>query len=107
MGAGDDPVVGAGLASFAREDRSQELAGGEEIVNVLRCGKAALGFVEGNVGNIGLGRGEVDGWLRGGMVAPGAYGVEVGKQGEGETGAESFAVQLVGKAVGEVLKHGE
>jgi hypothetical protein len=66
-----------------------------------------LGFVERDVGDVLLGGGEVDDGLGGRMVTPRAYGVEVGDEVEGETGGESFAVELLGEAVGEVLKHGE
>ncbi len=51
--------------------------------------------------------GEVDDGLRGRVVAPGAYGVEVGDEVLGETGGEGFAVEFGGEAGGEVLKHDE
>ena len=40
----------------------------------------ALGFVEGDFGEVGGRVGEVDDGLRGWVVAPGAYGVEVGEE---------------------------
>lgn len=64
-------------------------------------------FVEGDVGDVELGGGEVDLGLGGWVVAPGAYGVEVSEEGRGEPGGEGFAVELLGEAVGEVLKHDE
>ena len=41
------------------------------------------------------------------MVAPGAYGVEIGDEVGWEFGGEGFAVELLREAVGEVLEHGE
>jgi hypothetical protein len=66
-----------------------------------------LGFVEGDVRDVFLRGGEVDGGLGGWVIAPGDYGVEVGDEGLGETGGECFAAELGGKAGGEVLKHDE
>ena len=43
-----------------------------------------LGFVEGDVGDVFLGGGEVDDGLGGRVVAPGADGVEVGDEVLGE-----------------------
>jgi hypothetical protein len=92
VSAGDDPVVGTGFAAVAGQDWCEDLARGLKVLDVLRGGEAALGFVEGDVGDVGLGSGEVDGGLGGRVVAPGAYGVEVGYEVEGETGGEGFAV---------------
>ena len=50
-----------------------------------------------------LGRG-VAGW---GVVAPGAYGVEVGNEVGREAGGEGFAVELGGEVGGEILGHDE
>jgi hypothetical protein len=66
-----------------------------------------LRFVEGDVGNVFLRGGEVDGGLGGRVITPGDYGVEVGDEGLGETGGEGFAAELRGEAGGEVLKHDE
>jgi hypothetical protein len=66
-----------------------------------------LGFVEGDVGDVFLRGGEVDGGLAGWMIAPGGYGVEVGDEMLREAGGEGFAVEFGGKAGGEVLKHDE
>jgi hypothetical protein len=66
-----------------------------------------LGFVEGDVGDVFLRGGEVDGKLGGWVIAPGDYGVEVGDEGLGETGGEGFAAELGWEAGGEVLKHDE
>ena len=41
------------------------------------------------------------------MVSPGGYGVEVGDEGRGEMGGESFAIELLDEGVGEVLIHDE
>jgi hypothetical protein len=41
------------------------------------------------------------------MVSPGADGVEVGQEGDGEVGGEGFAVELGGEAGGEILGHDE
>jgi hypothetical protein len=64
-----------------------------------------LGFVEGDVGDVFLRGGEVDGGLGGWVVAPGGYRVEVGDEGLGETRGEGFAAELGEEAGGEVLKH--
>jgi hypothetical protein len=66
-----------------------------------------LGFVEGDVGDVFLRGGEVDGGLGGWVVAPGDYGVEVGNEVLGEARGEGFAAELGGEAGGEVLKHDE
>ena len=66
-----------------------------------------MGFVEGDVGDVFLRGGEVDGGLGGRVVAPGDYGVEVGDEGLREAGGEGFAAELGGEAGGEVLKHDE
>ncbi len=65
-----------------------------------------LGLVERDVGKL-LRGGEVDGGLSGRVVAPGADGVEIVDKGCGKTRGESFADELGGKAVGEVLEHDE
>ncbi len=72
-----------------------------------RAAESGLRFVEGDVGDVGLGGGEVGDGLAGGMVAPGAGGVEVGDEVGGELGGESFAGELVGETGGEVLEEGE
>ena len=66
-----------------------------------------MGFVEGDVGDVFLRGGEVDGGLGGWMVAPGDYGVEVGDEVLREACAEGLAAELGGEAGGEVLKHDE
>jgi hypothetical protein len=66
-----------------------------------------LGFVEGDVGDVFLRGGEVDGGLSGWVITPGDYGIEVGDEGLGETRGEGFAAELGGEAGGEVLKHDE
>ena len=66
-----------------------------------------LRFVEGDVGDIFLGSGEVDEWLRGWVIAPGAYRVEVGEERGREAGGEGFAAEFLREAGGEVLKHDE
>jgi hypothetical protein len=71
----------------------------------VRDVELGLGFVEGDVGDVFLRGGEVDGGLGGWVVAPGGYRVEVGDEGLGETGGEGFAAELGGEAGGEVLKH--
>ena len=43
--------------------------------------------------------------LRGRVIAPGAYRVEVGNKVGGEAGGEGFAIELVGEVRGEVLGH--
>ena len=53
------------------------------------------------------GVGEVDDGLGGRVVAPGAYGVEVGEKFRRQLCGEGFAVELLGEGVGEVLEHGE
>jgi len=66
-----------------------------------------LGFVEGDVWDVFLRGGEVDGGLSGRVVAPGDYGVEVVDEVLGETRGEGFAAEFGGEAGGEVLKHDE
>ena len=73
----------------------------------VRDGECGLGFVEGDVGDVFLRSGEVDGGLSGRVIAPGDYGVEVGEEVLGETRGEGFAAELGGEAGGEVLKHDE
>ena len=72
-----------------------------------RLCQPGLGFVEGDVGDVLLGGGEVDGGLRGWAVAPGADGVEIRDEGWWELRCEGFAVEFLREAVGEVLEHGE
>ena len=72
-------------------------------------------MVEGDLFDLGDGEGEVGEGLGGGVVAPGADGVEVVEQlgaaleggVGGEAGGEGLAVELSGEAVGEVLEQGE
>ena len=64
-----------------------------------------MGFVEGDVDS--LRGGEVDEGLGGWVVAPGAYGVEVGEEFGRELGGEGFAVEFLREAGGEVLEHDE
>jgi hypothetical protein len=52
-----------------------------------------------------LGGGEVDGKLGGWVVAPGNGGVEIADEVLGEARCESFAAELDGEGVGEVLVH--
>ena len=66
-----------------------------------------LRLIQGDVFDGGAGDREVGLGGGGGVVAPGAYGVEVGDEGGGELGGEGFAGELDGVAVGEVLEHGE
>jgi hypothetical protein len=66
-----------------------------------------LGLVEGDVGDVFLWGGKVDCRLRGWVVAPGDYGVEVADEVSGEFGGEVFAIELGGEAGGEVLEHDE
>ncbi len=66
-----------------------------------------MGFVEGDVGDVVLGGGEVDRGLGGGMVAPGAYGVEVIEEDGVEAGGEELTAELLREAGGEVLIHDE
>ena len=114
VGAGDDPVVGAGDAAVAggvrrvccEGEESLEVAGGWLLV-VGWVREFGLGFVEGDVGDVLLGGGEVDEGLGGRVVAPGAYGVEVGERCGREAGGEGFAVEFCGEAGGEVLEHDE
>jgi hypothetical protein len=73
----------------------------------VRDGEFGLGFVEGDVGDVFLRGGEVDGGLSGRVVAPGDYGVEVGDEVLGKTRGEGFATEFGGEAGGEVLKHDE
>jgi hypothetical protein len=64
-----------------------------------------LGFVEGDVGDVLLGSGEVDGGLGGRVVAPGDCWVEIADEVLRETVGEGFATELGGEGVGEVLEH--
>ena len=73
----------------------------------VRADEFGLGFVEGDVGDVVLRCGEVDGGLGGGMVAPGAYGVEVVEEDRVEAGGEELAAELLREAGGEVLIHDE
>ena len=57
-----------------------------------------LGFVEGDVGDVFLRGGQVDEGLGGWMVAPGAYGIEVGEERGREAGGESFAAEFLREA---------
>jgi hypothetical protein len=66
-----------------------------------------LGFVEGDVGDVLLRRGEVDDGFGGWVVAPSDGGVEIADQVCGEYGGEGFAVEFSGEAGGEVLEHDE
>jgi hypothetical protein len=66
-----------------------------------------LGFVEGDVGDLFLRCGEIDGGLGRRVIAPGDYGVEVSDEVLGETGGEGFAAEFGGEAGGEVLEHDE
>jgi hypothetical protein len=66
-----------------------------------------LGFVEGDVGDVLLGGGEIDDWLCRRVVAPGDGGVEVGDEVLREARGEGFAVKFGGEAGGQVLEHGE
>ncbi len=70
-------------------------------------GEFGLGFVEGDVGDFLLGGGEVDEGLGGWVVAPGAYGVEIGQERGWEAGGEDFAAEFLREAGGEVLEHDE
>jgi hypothetical protein len=82
---------------------------GVEVEEVARCcgwgDETGLTVVEGDLSNWGGGVGEAGGLLGGGMVAPGAYGVEVGEEVGGEVSGESFAIELFGEVGGEVLGH--
>ena len=73
----------------------------------FRDGEFGLGLVEGDVGDVFLRGGEVDGGLAGRVVAPGGYGVEVGDEVLRETRGKGFAAEFGGEAGGEVLKHDE
>ena len=75
----------------------------------FECGalELGLGFVEGDVGDVGLRGGEIYLELSWGVVAPGAGGVEVGDELGREFGGDGFAAELGGEGVGEVLKEGE
>src|SRR5260370_42622253 len=55
---------------------------------IFRGVQFGLGFVEGDVGDVFLGEGEIDEALRGWVVAPGAYGVEVGEERGVQAGGE-------------------
>jgi hypothetical protein len=66
-----------------------------------------LRFVEWDFGEVGWGIGKVDDGLGGRVVAPGAYGIEVGEEFGRKFCGESFAVELLGESVGEVLEHCE
>ena len=70
-------------------------------------GERGLGVVEGDLEDGGGGGGEVGGVLRGGMVAPGADGVEVGEEVGGKVRGQGFTIELGGEAGGEVLRHDE
>ena len=109
MGSGDDPVVGAGDAVGAGGLGVEGVLEGEEGGGVEGggSGEAGLGFVEWDLGDIGLWCGEVERVLGGGMVAPGAYGVEIGEEFGGEVGSDGLAAELLGEGGGEVLEHDE
>lgn len=64
-----------------------------------------MGLVEGDVGDVFPGEGEVNEALRGWVVAPGAHGVEVGEQGGVKAGGEDLAAEFGGEGGGEVLEH--
>ena len=66
-----------------------------------------MGFVEGDVGEFDVGVGEIGLGLAGWVVAPGAYGVEVGLKLRREVSGDGFVGELVGEVVGEVLEHDE
>jgi hypothetical protein len=66
-----------------------------------------LGFVGGDVGDVWLGLREIDDWLGGRVVAPGAYGIQIGDELGGEMRGEGFAAELYREGVGEVLEHSE
>jgi hypothetical protein len=66
-----------------------------------------LGLVVGDVGDVGLRGGRVGDGLAGGMVAPGAGGVEICDELGREMGGEGLAAELIGEAGGEVLEEGE
>ena len=67
----------------------------------------ALGFIEGDFGEVGWRIGEVNGGFGGWVVAPGAYGIEVGEEFRRKLCGERFAVEFLGESVGEVLEHRE
>lgn len=64
-----------------------------------------MGFVERDVGNVFLRRGEIDDGLCGWVVTPGDGGVEIADEVGGKFGGEGFAIEFGGEAGGEVLEH--
>ena len=96
MGTGYDPVIGAGHASFAgglEIERGEGLAQGLEGLwgdSGFGPGEFGLGLVEGDVGEFYVGVGEVGLRLAGRVVAPGAYGVEVGLEFGREVSGDGF-----------------
>ena len=102
VGAGDDPVVGAVAAAVALVG-AEVAVDAEEVLGT----HGRLGGVEGDLQDGGGGGGEVGSVLGRGLVAPGAYRVEVGEKVGGEVGGEGLAIELGGEVGGEVLGHDE
>ena len=96
VGAGYHPVVGAGHASFAggfEIERGEGLTQGLEGLRGdggFGSGEFGLGLVEGDVGEFHVGVGEVGLGLGRRMIAPGAYGVEVGLEFGREVSGDGF-----------------
>ncbi len=74
---------------------------------VVGLGETRLGGVERDLLDGGGGGGEVRRLLGGRMIAPGAYGVEVGDEAGRKARGEGFAIELGGEVGGEVLGHND